>query len=147
MTNTKIIALSSILTFLSPITMADKPDWAGKGKPNLEEISTASDLKQVERQLDEQGDELEDLIEEKKKKAKKTKNKKDKKKLERELEKLEVQQDEIDDLKEKVKSKKSGFEKQKAKKADQVQNELGKGSEQGQEKREENSKKWWKFWE
>ncbi|MGF1844726.1 hypothetical protein L4C39_16290, partial [Vibrio clamense] len=74
-------ALSSILTFLSPITMADKPDWAGKGKPNLEEISTASDLKQVERQLDEQGDELEDLIEEKKKKLRRPKIKKTRRSL------------------------------------------------------------------
>jgi hypothetical protein len=33
------------------------------------------------------------------------------------------------------------------KKADKERKEMGKGSEQGQAKREENSKKWWKFWE
>ena len=39
-----------------------------------------------------------------------------------------------------------GFEKQKEKKMAQEQKELGKGSEQGQEARQ-NRKKWWKFWE
>jgi len=32
------------------------------------------------------------------------------------------------------------------KKDDQERKELGKGSEQGQAKRAENSRKWWKFW-
>lgn len=41
---------------------------------------------------------------------------------------------------------KKGLEKQHDKKADQARNELGKGSEKGQQQREENSKKWWKFW-
>lgn len=31
-------------------------------------------------------------------------------------------------------------------KSQQIQNESGKGSEKGQAAREENSKKWWKFW-
>jgi len=31
-------------------------------------------------------------------------------------------------------------------KMDQEQKEMGKGSEKGQEMREEKSKKWWKFW-
>lgn len=43
--------------------------------------------------------------------------------------------------------KASGFEKQQEKKSEQVQKELGKGSEQGQAAREEHRKKWWKFWE
>ncbi|MEH6824360.1 MAG: hypothetical protein V7629_10670 [Motiliproteus sp.] len=38
-----------------------------------------------------------------------------------------------------------GADKQREKKADQVQNELGKGSDKGQESRE-TRKKWWKFW-
>lgn len=39
-----------------------------------------------------------------------------------------------------------GLEKQRLKKAEQEQKELGKGSEQGQLSRE-NRRKWWKFWE
>ncbi|WP_237062017.1 hypothetical protein [Microbulbifer zhoushanensis] len=39
-----------------------------------------------------------------------------------------------------------GMAKQAAKKAEQERKELGKGSEQGQAAREENSKKWWQFW-
>ncbi len=38
-----------------------------------------------------------------------------------------------------------GLEKQREKKAAQEQKELGKGSEQGQQSRE-NRRKWWKFW-
>jgi len=38
-----------------------------------------------------------------------------------------------------------GLEKQQTKKAEQVQKELGKGSEKGQAMREEHRKKWWKF--
>ena len=40
-----------------------------------------------------------------------------------------------------------GLEKQAVKKSEQTRKELGKGSEQGQTSRTENSKKWWKFWE
>jgi uncharacterized protein with gpF-like domain len=38
------------------------------------------------------------------------------------------------------------LEKQAEKKTEQERKELGKGSEQGQAKRAENSRKWWKFW-
>jgi len=38
-----------------------------------------------------------------------------------------------------------GLEKQEAKKSEQVQKELDKGSETGQEARQ-NRRKWWKFW-
>lgn len=41
----------------------------------------------------------------------------------------------------------SGLAKQRDIKADQEQKELGRGSEQGQEAREEHSRKWWKIWE
>lgn len=40
----------------------------------------------------------------------------------------------------------AGLEKQAEKKADQERKELNKGSEQGQAKRAEHSRKWWKFW-
>jgi len=35
---------------------------------------------------------------------------------------------------------------QKAKKSEQIQKELDKGSEKGKESRETNNKKWWEFW-
>lgn len=41
----------------------------------------------------------------------------------------------------------SGLAKQRERKITQEQKELGKGSEQGQQMREEHSRKWWKFWE
>lgn len=41
----------------------------------------------------------------------------------------------------------SGLAKQRERKITQEQKELGKGSEQGQQKREQHSRKWWKFWE
>ena len=41
----------------------------------------------------------------------------------------------------------SGLYKQRDMKMQQEQKELGRGSEQGQEMREQHSRKWWKFWE
>ena len=41
----------------------------------------------------------------------------------------------------------SGLAKQREMKMNQEQKELGRGSEKGQEMREEHSRKWWKFWE
>ena len=41
---------------------------------------------------------------------------------------------------------KRGLEKQREMKMDQEQKELGKGSEKGQEMREQNSRKWWQIW-
>ena len=68
------------------------------------------------------GSGAEELVQEKAKEAKKVRDRKMKKE----------------------KTKLKGIEKQKAKKAEQVQKELGKGSEQGQAART-NRKKWWKF--
>ena len=61
----------------------------------------------------------------------------------------------IDDGDDRIKEKKEkeeksrelkGIEKQNLKKSEQPQKELDKGSDKGQESRDENSKKWWKFW-
>ncbi len=104
---TNLIALACILTFLSPVALADKPNWAGKGMPNLEEISSVSDLTKAELQLNKRNDDLEEIIETKKNKSKKDiKTKKIRKKLERELEELEVEQNEINDLKDQIKNQK-----------------------------------------
>lgn len=40
-----------------------------------------------------------------------------------------------------------GLHKQREMKMHQEQKELGRGSEQGQDMREQHSRKWWKFWE
>ena len=48
--------------------------------------------------------------------------------------------------KDQAKEAPKGQEKQAEKKAAQPRKEEGKGSEQGQAKRAENSRKWWKFW-
>ena len=42
--------------------------------------------------------------------------------------------------------KPAGLAKQREKKSAQEQKELGRGSEQGQKAREENSRKWWQLW-
>ena len=61
----------------------------------------------------------------------------------------------IDDRDDRIKEKKEkedksrelkGIEKQNLKKSEQPQKELDKGSDKGKESRDENSKKWWKFW-
>ncbi|WP_339640685.1 hypothetical protein [uncultured Porticoccus sp.] len=39
------------------------------------------------------------------------------------------------------------MEKQREMKAEQQRKELGKGSEQGQDMRQEHSRKWWRFWD
>lgn len=60
--------------------------------------------------------------------------------------------EDIDDAQDKLIGKKgksselNGLERQAAKKTEQTQNELDKGSDKGKESREANSKKWWKFW-
>lgn len=41
----------------------------------------------------------------------------------------------------------SGLAQQRERKMEQQQKELGRGSEQGQQMREEHNRKWWKFWE
>lgn len=41
----------------------------------------------------------------------------------------------------------SGLAKQRDMKADQAQKESGRGSEKGQDMREDHRRKWWKFWE
>lgn len=48
--------------------------------------------------------------------------------------------------KEKSSDANKGMEKQREMKSEKIQKELGKGSDKGQESRE-NSKKWWRFWE
>ncbi len=61
--------------------------------------------------------------------------------------KAKKEKDEVEDEITEDSDKLKGLEKQTAKKADQEQKELDKGSEQGQTSREEHRKKWWQFWD
>jgi len=113
------ILLSSL--FIAPV-MAEKPEWAGKGKPTEEQ--KAEHRAEMEAKDDVESERrVKELKEKKEKKEKKVKKK------------------EID-----ASVDKEGLEKQKSKKLDQEQKELDKGSAKGKEAREENSKKWWNFW-
>ena len=140
------IAISLIMALSSMATLAAKPEWAGKGKPNIENIQSVSDAQKMTSELDSREKEVEILIEQNKKKAKKSKNKKEKQKFEEENKELERESKALQEHKEELQEKQKDLEKQKQKKAEQERNELNKGSEKGQEMREEHSKKWWKFW-
>lgn len=114
----KLIGLVVMSLLVMP-ALAEKPAWAGKGKPTAEQ-------KEMHRAaMEAKGDDM-DMDESRLKEKKEKKEKKQKK-------------EKSSDTK--------GLEKQREMKADQEQKELGKGSEKGQKSREENSKKWWKFWE
>jgi hypothetical protein len=137
-----LIGLLIAISFLvAAPAFAEKPDWAGKGK-------------HAEGQLEEQGkamdSETDDAVEEMKEKGKAKKGKKWKES--RDL--GEEAEEELEEADKKLKGAghkkeqmgKEGFDKQREKKAGQVQKELDKGSERGQEARQKR-KKWWKFWE
>ena len=113
--NKNLIVLILMSVFVIP-AMADKPEWAGKGKPTEEQKAAHKAAMEAKEDLDDDDDDDDDRKKEKKEKKEKP-----------------------DKLK--------GAEKQTAKKLDQPQNELDKGSDKGKESREANSKKWWKFWE
>ena len=109
------LILSSL--FVTP-AFADKPEWAGKGKPDEMQKEAHQQAMEAKQDMD---DDMDAMKEKKDKEMKKHKK----------------------DMDEKM----SGMEKQKEMKSTQVQKEMDKGSEQGKEARAEHSKKWWKFWE
>jgi len=118
MKTTLIFFFLAIFLVSSP-ALAEKPDWAGKGKPSVEQ-------KKAHNSAMEAKESIRNDVEEEREKGEKVKTEKEMK--------LKKQGDEV-----------KGLEKQKAKKSEQVQKELDKGSEQGQEARE-TRKKWWRFW-
>jgi len=114
----KLIAPLFAVVLASPV-LADKPEWAGKGKPTAEQKAAHRSAMEAIEGLDEELEEETKAVKDKSK----NKNKANKERTE------------------KVK----GLEKQKQKKLNQEQKELDKGSEKGRESRE-NRKKWWQFW-
>jgi len=121
-----IVGLAAL--FLAAPTLAEKPEWAGEGKPTAGQKEAHKEAMKAEADYGDEDDYLN-----------KEKNKKDKQKKEKKEKKLKDNQGEdYGELR--------GLDKQAVKKSEQERKELGKGSETGQERREE-SKKWWKFWE
>ena len=119
--------------------------WAGKpesvGKDKASELSERVESEQHNPHSDERGNKGKAKNKNKDKKAKK--DHKDKDKFE---DGHDGDHAKADRSKESEQNPK-GLEKQRDKKANQERKEAGKGSETGQKKREEHSKKWWKFWE
>ncbi len=143
--NKLLISLFFAFTFIAAPALAEKPGWAGDGKPSLEERkahTTAMDAKASVRDNAEEGKEKAERI-----KTEKDKTVKNQHEELKELEEEESKKNKAEKEKnvKKQKSELKGLEKQKAKKSEQIQNELDKGSEKGQEARKER-RKWWKFW-
>lgn len=114
----KLFVVFGACFLASGTAIAEKPDWAGKGKPTAEQKEAhkaAMNAKEGTHDLDveeESKDRLENRAEGKMKD-------------------------------EKIKK---GLDAQEEKKSTQIQKELDKGSDKGQEARSGN-KKWWNFWE
>lgn len=123
-----LLSVLLLSIFVSAPVLADKPSWTGKGKATEEQKESHKAAMKAKRGPED----------EKMEKFKETKME-EKKETERTRE-----------MNEKAFKKESaptdGLEKQQIMKQEQIQKEVDKGSEQGQESREPR-KKWWKFWE
>lgn len=101
---------------------AEKPEWAGKGKPTAEQKAAHKAAMNAKDETDD--DEGERL---KEKKAKK----------ENKLKKEKGDRENDDSIKPELEGKK----------AEQLRKEADRGSEKAQQQRQEKSRKWWRFWE
>ncbi len=124
--------ITMLLSLVAMGAYADKPEWAGKGKPTAEQKSAHKAAMNAKEDDDDDQHEDDDDNGKGKDKAKKEKMKKEKK----------AKKDRGDDD---DSDRQAGLEKQKAKKAEQEQKELDKGSDRGKEARE-TRRKWWQFW-
>ena len=137
-----LLSLLVLSLFVFTSASANKAEWSDKATPSFDQteisdfpIAGGKDkpkknkdkAKKAKKEKVELDDDVDKMKKDKVKKAKKEKD--------------ELDDDEAVEDSDKLK----GIEKQTAKKADQEQKELGKGSEQGQESREEHRKKWWQF--
>lgn len=136
-----MISLLIMGAFIAP-ALADKPEWAGKGAPSADQKAAHESAMEAKGDYDDEGEKLK----KQKKDYHQDMDHAEKMKHEK-AEQLQKHQHDGEMLKNKEHSGElKGLEKQQAKKAEQTQKELGKGSEKGQAAREEHSKKWWKFW-
>ncbi|HKK17395.1 MAG TPA: hypothetical protein VJ952_01830 [Opitutales bacterium] len=115
--------LLGILVFALSTVHAGKPEGVGKGKPDMKMSEKHTDKAKAAKSA------AEEKAEEAEEKAEKAR--------EKEAEMAEEAREKADKAKEKAKA---------SDKSDAIRKEAGKGSETGQAKREENSRKWWKFW-
>jgi len=125
-----IILPAFILALIAAPAFAENPHNSGKEKHAAEQAEQGHDAmqettyemdKQAGKEAHDMDDEAEDMAHE----------------SDESMEKMEKAE----------KEKMKGHDKQAEKKAGREMKELDKGSEQGQEARQEHSKKWWKFWE
>ena len=136
-----------ILSFALMITpaVAEKPDWAGKGKGAMQAEQTTTKMEeqaeQHKEQMEESAEQEREFAEEQAEQSREQM----KERAEKRREKGEVLTKEQEKSSKHQGEKPKGLEKQKTKKSEQMQKELDKGSEQGQKSRE-NRRKWWKFW-
>ena len=137
----KTSLFASLLFVLSTsLALADKPEWAGSGKPTEEQKEAHKSA--MKAKVDEEINT--EIIKEKEVRTDKIKGieKQQKKKLNQEQKELAKGSDKGKEVRtDKIK----GIEKQQKKKLNQGQKELGKGSDKGKEARE-SRKKWWQFW-
>ncbi len=129
----KCLLLAVFAAFFIQSVAQAKPDGVGKADmPSINKKEQMNDKApdKVKRADDDADDELEA-------KKEKVKEKKEKAKQEKEKAEKEAKEDAEETLKEKSNMKD---------KTNAIRKEEGSGSEQGQAKRAENSRKWWKFW-
>lgn len=117
-----LFLIFAVCFLVSGTAIAEKPEWAGKGKPTAEQKAAHKNAMNAKEGIEEIKNDTEDKVKEKKQKKNKT-------------EKTLAEGKSV-----------KGIEKQQEKKSSQVQKELGKGSDKGQEA-SRSKKKWWKFWE
>jgi len=128
-----VITVSLACVLFSFGSLAAKPESAGQGNQKAEQMKQKSTSNNASRAVEKTEEEFELIIEPNEQQVTHSKND--------EKVKLDSPKNSQQDLTQ------PGLKKQAENKANQQRNELGKGSEMGQAKREENSKKWWKFWE
>lgn len=125
-----MVKVTVFVMILMPIAWAEKPEWAGKGKPSAEQKAAhKAAMKAKESQDDREASDEEALEREK---AKKEKMKKHKTKT---------------DAEKHVRRRSEDSSEEEPDKSEKERKELGKGSDKGQQSREEHSRKWWQFWE
>lgn len=128
--NKSVITVSLACVLFSVGSLAAKLETAEQGNQKAERMKD-----NASRAIEPTEEEFELIMEPNEQQVTNSNNKKDEKV------KLDPPQNSQQDLTQ------PGIKKQAENKTNQQRNELGKGSEIGQAKREENSKKWWKFWE
>ncbi len=126
------VIVSVSLVMLMSVAWAEKPEWAGKGKPTAEQKEAhkaAMKAKRAEQTLEDRGEADEEEF--KPEKVKKEKMKKHKDKLDAEG-RAALRADDSDEAA--------------PDRAEKERKEAAKGSDKGQQSREEHSRKWWQFW-